>query len=348
MLTARTKPPVLEFGSLGWSEIPEVIELLAQGRPADFAQCKSPIFEWQFRLDANSHNDDFVVARLDGRIVATLGTMPVEINYQGAPRRAFWIVDIFVSPDHRGQGIGRALIDHVGRRAQAQLVFGMSDASQAMFAGRGWPTDPHMRVFFLHLSEPGVLGLIKNARSRLASTRSPDSAGAPRMASCERVGAAELDELWGRVSSQFVSGVARTGAYLQWRYADAPNACYRWMAHERDGVLAAVAIFRHDPTESVLADWCGPLDDPELLCNVMAAVVDELAARKTARIRCEANHPAIQRALASVGFVATRFESRFRLNIPGGESDATDWFLMTGDSDNDMLVRPAGRRAASR
>lgn len=338
-------PPVLEFSHLERSEIPKVIDLLSQGRPVDFAQCKSPIFEWQFRFDANSPGDDFVVARIDGRIVATLGMMPIEINYQGVRRSAFWIVDFFVSPAHRGLGIGNALIDHVGRRAQAQLVFGMSDTSQAMFAGRGWPTDPDMRVFFLHLSETGVLGLIKNARSRLASIRSHDTSGELRMEWREHVAVAELDGLWDRVSSHFVSAVARTGAYLQWRYAEAPNACYHWIVHYRDGVLAAVAIFRHDPTESVLADYCGPLDDPALLCGVVAAVVDELAARKTARIRCEANHPAIQRALASVGFVPTRFESRFRLNIPASESNARDWFLMTGDSDNDMLVRQARQGA---
>ncbi len=331
--------PALEFGPLERSEIPTVIDLLAQGRPLDFAQRKAPIFEWQFQLDANPQGHGFVVGRIDGRIVATLGTMQVEINYQGAPRRAFWIVDFFVAPTHRGRGIGNALLEYVGHRAQAQLVFGMSDASQAMFASRGWPTDPDMRVFFLHLSEPGVLGWIKNARSRLASIRGRVAPSDLRMESRAHVAVAELDDLWKRVASHFVSAVARTGAYLHWRYADAPNARYRWMAHYRDGVLAAVAIFRHDPAEAILADYCGPLDDPSLLRGLIAAVAAELASCKTARIRCEANHPAIQRALTAVGFLQTRFESRFRLNVPAGVDSARDWFLMTGDSDNDMLVR---------
>ncbi len=347
-MIARATPPVLEFSNLERSEIPTVIDLLAQGRPLDFVQCKSPIFEWQFKFDSNPRGDDFVVARIDGRIVATMGTMPVEINYQGAPRPAFWVVDFFVSPDHRGRGIGSALLEHVGRRAHAQLVFGMSDASQAMFASRGWPADPDMHVFFCHLSEPGMRGMIKNARSRLASMRGRRTPNDLRTESRQRVAVAELDGLWARVTSQFVSAVARTGAYLQWRYVDAPNACYRWMVHYRDGVLAAVAIFRHDPTESILADYCGPLDDPALLRGLIAAVVDELAACQTARIRCEANHPAIQRALSAAGFVPTRFESRFRLNVPEGENIAGDWFLMTGDSDNDMLLRPPSRGAPGR
>ena len=59
----------------------------------------------------------------------------------------------------------------------------------------------------------------------------------------------------------------------------------------------------------------------------------------------QAKHPAVQRLLSIVGFVPRRFESRFRLNVRAGDSNAREWFLKAGDIDSGMHAQHAAGAA---
>jgi GNAT superfamily N-acetyltransferase len=322
-----------------------IMRLLAQGRPEAFLSHKQRVFDWQFLANpARAARAPFVVAEDRGHVVGAVGLMPVRARIGGRSQTVSWALDVVVAESHRGQGLGKKLIQQAASGGQCALVFGISDMSDPIFAQQGWRLDTSVQTMFMHLAEPGLRGMLKNLASRAQVAM-----GALRPQACMKLrveraiqppAAAELDALWLRVGHQYPNAVVRDAAYLHWRYRDAPVLPYRWLQTKQgDAQLDAVLITRHSPDESVLVDYLGPLDRPGLLRNLLQGAVRDLAAQGTRRIRCECNHPQLQQALASLGFRNYHRPSRFRIKA-GRSNDAAPsgpWFLMTGDSDNDLM-----------
>ena len=342
---ANTVPggPEIRFRGYRPQDREALVALLAQGRVPGFANAKRAVFDWQFgSREYGADGPQWLIGAAGEEIVAVMGFMPVTVKLRGATERGCWCVDLYVSQSVRGRGLGEELIARAARFAPVMLVYGISDMGNPIFDKLGWPLDTSMATMFRHCDEAGCVGAGKNALSlasrllrwrpsRRAWTR-PEWQAAP--------GPGDIDVLWSRVQAQFGSAVQRTGAYMTWRYADAPHQRYRWLAARRRGELAAILLSRHDPIESVIADYVGPLDEPGMLADLCASASDDLIALGTRRIRCETTSPVMKAALARSGFVSGRKSGRFRLHTNVGPpwSPAEHWFAMTGDSDNDLLV----------
>ncbi len=334
--------PDIEFRDYQPADKAHVISLLANGRHGDYTRVKTAVFDWQF--GGNPANDDappFLVGTLGDEIVAINGFMPVKLRYRGESLRGCWSLDTYVSGAHRGRGFGKALVQRVSVKAPVMLGFGISDASDPIFDKQGWALDMQMATCFLHLGEAGLRGAAKNLVSRgarLLRGRPPGGDAECRVEPAPAID--ELDASWRLVGGDYENAVERNGAYLSWRYHDSPVNRYRWVTARRGGELAALLVTRHHPVESVIADYLGPADDAGLLAGLCAAAVADLADSGTRRVRCETNHPAVKQALAAVGFLPSRWVGRFRVRsnlAPTGASTA-GWLVMTGDSDNDLLV----------
>jgi GNAT superfamily N-acetyltransferase len=319
----------------------EILALLAQGRPPSYSSEKAVVFDWEFLGNpAATGRSPFVVGTLDGQIVAVNGLLPVRVRFGGEPAEGCWSIDTYVSADHRGRGFGRALVARVSQIAPVVLGFGISDMSDPILETCGWVLDPSMATLFYHSHEVGLKGMAKNLLTRSSRSLRARKAAARADIQLEPAPpASELDAVWSRVASQFPNAVERDARYLQWRYRDAPALRYRWVTARRDGELCGVLVTRHDEIESVVADYVGPLDEPSLLASLLEVGCAELVAAGTRRIRCETNAPLMLDELAAVGFVRYRDAGRFRMraNVPS-PSAAGPWFVMTGDSDNDLMV----------
>lgn len=341
--TSDNRGPAVRFRDYRPEDREALIALLAQGRHAGFAAAKHAVFDWQFSHRApGAAGPHWIIGTIDEQIVAVMGFMPVSVSLRGKTERGCWCVDLYVKQGKRGRGLGEELVGRAAQVAPVVIVYGLSDMSNPIFDKQGWPLDRSMATMFCHCDEIGWVGVGKNAltwvtrllrrrRSRSDSTRSMLEP-AP--------GADEIDALWSHVQAQFVSAVQRTGAYMTWRYGDAPNHRYRWLAARRHGKLAALLLSRHDPTESVIADYVGPLDDPALLADLCAAATADLVVLGTRRIRCETTSAAVKTALARSGFIPGRNSGRLRIrtNVGAPWSPAESCFAMTGDSDNDLMV----------
>lgn len=320
---------------------PTILDLLAKGRPASYRAEKAAVFDWQFFGNpAAAGRSPFLVGTLGDEIVAVNGFVPVRARFDGDVTDASWSLDTYVSGEHRGRGFGKALIARVSTRAPVMLGFGISDMSDPIFEKAGWKLDPAMATLFFHSREPGLKGIAKNLlsqSSRRLRARKPSAVA--QVALSAAPSETELDGLWDRVSSQYPNAVERTGRYLAWRYRDAPVLRYRWVTARRDGELCGVLVTRHHPIESVVVDYAGPLDDPALLASLLEVGCNDLVAEGTRRIRCESNDQGILDELAGIGFVRHRTSGRFRVRVnEPSPSTRGNWFVMTGDSDNDLLV----------
>lgn len=318
-----------------------ILALLAGGRAAGYAQEKLAVFDWQFFGNPQAAGrSPFIVGTVNNDIVAINGLMPVSARAGGEVITACWSLDTYVSGNHRGRGFGKSLIERVTVSAPVMLGFGISDMSDPIFAKCKWLLDESMTTMFYHCAEVGLKGLPKNIMTRcLRLLRSPRGDHGARLAIEAGVPAQQIDALWAGVQAQYPNAVERNGAYLSWRYGQAPLLRYRWVVARQNGQVRAILITRHHPVESVVVDYVGPLDEPALLSGLIGLGAADLAASGTRRIRCEANHPAVLAALLAAGFRRYHKAGRFRVrsNLAAGALSGK-WFIMTGDSDNDLLA----------
>jgi len=344
----------LSFRSFEAADRDEVVNLLSIGRPPGYRSLKSAVFDWQFHR--NPHSDGrspFLVGVLDdGRtdaIVALSGFMPVQIRFHHQPMLARWSCDTYVSPGYRGRGFGKSLVRQVSNAASIMLAYGISDMNDPILAQQNWQLHPDVVLLFCHVAEHGIAGRFKNLGSKLGRIRSVPAHPFSTEITCQDDGqfSAEVGELWAASRSGYASTVERDPAYLNWKYYQHPlNRYISYSAHSH-GRLRGLMIARHHPEESVIVDYCGPAQDSRLMCELAVAAVDDLSHRKTMRIRCETTHAPMVEALGRAGFLASRHVSRFRVRSNLAEFDVlSGWFLMTGDSDNDLL--PTGDTVASR
>jgi GNAT superfamily N-acetyltransferase len=332
----------LKFRDFESSDRAAAIELLSQGRPARYRAIKEAIFDWQF--GANPHGNGsspFLVGTVNGEVAALNGFMPVKIRYGGQPMTACWSCDTYVSSKFRGHGLGTQLISRVSQHAPLMLGFGISDMSDPIFAKAAWSLNSDNRMLFFHACESGPKGIIQNLRSTfarfphvyrtnrtpLAVTRHDEDFGD------------EVDELWRRSAPGYGNTIERDAAYLNWKYRKHPLNRYRWYAVRMDGQLRGLLVARHSRTTSALVDYSGPTDDIDLMRALVSIAVADLIALATVRVQCETTHPMLLLALGQCGFVRSRYRSRFRVrsNLPGEGNAKREWFLMSGDSDGDML-----------
>lgn len=318
------------------------MELLGVGRPDGYVDRKARIFDWQF--SRNPHDDGrspFLIGEIAaGTIAALNGFMPARIRFQGRRMLGCWSCDTYVSPSCRGRGYGKELLKRVSEAAPVMLGYGISDMSDPIFHKLGWLPHERLQLMFFHVAEPGVSGMLKNGASRAAALRGVhrnDRSYDVTHHIDDRLGS-EIDDLWTRSAHGYFSALERDAAYLRWKYFEHPVHEYLCYSVRSRGVLDGLMIARWDPVESVLVDYCGPADERALMSELGAAVVRDLAARRTARIRTETTHAPLAEALRRVGFIGSRHASRFRVrsNVPASDP-LRGWFVMPGDSDGDVL-----------
>jgi len=319
-----------------------ILCLLKQNVPHLDESLRSAVFDWQFG-ESNAlvqGRPAFLIATVDGEIAGVNGMMPVLVWIRGQQSPAIWSCDTLVSEKYRGLGIGKGLLKRVQQEAPVVLGFGVSDMSDPIAAKLGWiPFDGVMSHFYA-VSESGAKGKIKNLASnvrRLTSIpfrpKNSDISVTSRPASFD----ASHDQLWMTGLDDNVGTVVRDTAYLNWRYRDHP--VFRYIALEafKDGALLAILVLRHDEHESVIVDYVGARDDSQVMSMLLDEAVRQLIKLGSIRIRCETSLPVLQKCLRQFGFNPYSGQCRFRsfIHPEGLQHEQTDWFVMTGDSDND-------------
>lgn len=319
-----------------------ILDLLKINTPAIPDGLRADLFDWQF-VTANplaKERAHFLVAEVDCVVAGVNGMMPVDVRVSGQSSRLIWSCDTLVSDQFRGMGIGKELLSRVSHEEPLVLGYGISDMSDPILAKLGWHHFSEVSTLFFYANETGIRGKAKNVMSMLRSAPSSLKFSAPDVSVsdfAERFGEAH-DALWHRVEADYPYAVVRDSGYLNWRYRDHPYLVYDVLEAQRNKNLAALLIIRHDPYESVIADFVGPANDHELMRQLVREAKDRLMARGVARIRCETSLSCLKQSLREAGFIDYPGPSRFRffvgdtISIPNSDMN---WFVMTGDSDNE-------------
>jgi GNAT superfamily N-acetyltransferase len=321
-----------------------IFAVLNEGKDQAYIKAREGTFDCQFG-SANPHGDGTAaiwVVTVDGEIAGVNGLMPAKIRYQKEPVSAVWSCDTAVSSRFRGQGLGKGLLARASAEAEVVMGYGISDMSDPILSRMGWELVPEARGFFFYVAEEGAKGLLKNARSSLVRlARGPAKSGDIEIEIHEGTPfGADVDALWQASVPGYVSVVERDAAYLNWRYHNHPRLRYVAYYARRAGALVGVLIARPDAIEAVIADYCGPAQHADIKAALLEAAVSDLARRGTRRIRCETTDAELIDVLGREGFRQTNATFRFRVwsNRTDDHDRAKGWFLMTGDSDNDLAA----------
>jgi predicted N-acetyltransferase YhbS len=119
------------------------IAICARWRVAEFSDVLKTSFEEECRslekLLADSIDDVALIARVDGVAAGTCLLVGSEIDplHDVSP----WLAGLYVTPEHRGMGVGSALIRAIEDNARLQghgHLYLYTDGAQALYERLGW------------------------------------------------------------------------------------------------------------------------------------------------------------------------------------------------------------------
>jgi len=167
---------------------------------------------WEWMFAKGPFGPGVITLLFDGeRIIGHYAITPMGLEVAGAPVRALLSMTTMTHPDYGRQGIFLHLLQETCKRSAElgfALVYGFpNNNSNPGFLKRGW-------------KDFGKV--VEYAR---ASPNTP-ARRIPNIAPISRFGV-DVDRLWEQVAPHMGITVARTAAYLNWRFFDHPTAHYR-------------------------------------------------------------------------------------------------------------------------
>lgn len=245
-------------------------------------------WQWKFRDAPIGDNPigriQIVVAEdPEEGIVGTYTSLPVRIRMEGEDLLAAQGLDMWVLPEFRRRAPRPGLFVHLGWKHYE--TYGGTAPGQVRFH-YGWPI-PNWRIGQKYLR-------YENIRDWDFLFRQVPPEGLP-----ERAVPAELevravarfdagaDALWQRLRDATGLAIVRDRAYLNWRYASAPDRSYRLFECRERGsdALRGLCVFTQSdflfPSSAFVVDWLCPADDHDATVALLAAVE-----RATNEARC--------------------------------------------------------------
>jgi hypothetical protein len=293
---------------------------------------------WRWEFDSGPGGADIVVAvdQASGEIIAQYAALGVRFWLDGSVVRVSQPVDSMVDPAWRGSPVFLAT---------ARSYFARFGNAAHCFASYGFPNQRALRLGSHKLGYVPTFAPILALRANLfapgawqrAAGRSPPLAIAP----VERFGA-EVDALWSACRQGYGFLAVRDAAYLNWRYADAPQP-YRCcvVRDPASGAVRAVFVLRERwCVKSILAlvEYFGASDDVDAIDSALIYAVHVARSGGFGRVETWLSPQCMQftRALA-VGFEPEPSPFSMVARLYHGRPDVREltrrWYFTIGDSD---------------
>jgi hypothetical protein len=206
-----------------------------------------------------------------GQVVSQFTGIPTPYKVGSETFTFCQMLDSMVDPDFR-KGLKKPglfastvydYVDRYGHEHEEAIMYGLPNP-QAFRIGRRL-----LGYSFIH----DIITLHKPAeRFEAAGAAGP---GGITVEKVSRFGPA-ADELWAACAPEIEVGLIKDAKYLDWRYADCPDADYATLvARGADGRARGLAVARSNylgTSDAVLCDWLVPADDPDAGQALLAAV----------------------------------------------------------------------------
>jgi hypothetical protein len=301
-------------------------------------------WNWQYEENPNAADCSLGTVLLDNNLpIGFIGHMPVKLKYNGDDLKAVWGLNLIISPACRGKGYGRILVGSIKNIGTIVLGLGISDINAHLLYKQGYRISTDIEKY-LYIRYPlSIIDLPKMGIQYLSKLRSfthirkyKELTVGVTDASWISDNAYTIDNLWRDVEAGYTKIVKRDYLYMNWKYASSPRNKYRCVIIHNNNDLAALAIFRESADISLLVDYLGPAKDIRIKYLIVDAFKAQCA--HSYMLECISSDKEMKQALAHAGFRKYRERPRFLVYSPitTDSYPENNWFVMGGDSDNDM------------
>ena len=240
-------------------------------------------WRWKFEGNPTGLIQQVVAEHGAEGIVGGYAGIPVRIWAEGREQLAAQGVDLMVLPGWRRHGARPGLFVHLGWLYH-ELYCGNTDG-KVLFT-YGWPV-PAWRMGQRYLGYENIRDWNMTYRDLPTGGRRRGSAPHLTVTEVARFDD-DVDALFVALRSAMGLALVRDARYLNWRYADRPDAHYSLLAcRDPNGQLRGVAVYAlRDflrPKTGYIVDWLVPADDRDAAIALVAAA-ESLAMRDGARV----------------------------------------------------------------
>jgi hypothetical protein len=347
--------PLLSIEPRAGGDADDLFRLYGDVFGAALSEASRRRWEWQYLENpAAPEGPEIWVAREDGRLLGQYASMPVRLWWGDREVRSSWGMDVFVSGEARGRGVGAQLFTAWSDHVDVALGLGLTPSSYGLFKKLRYH-DVGPVPFFQKILDARAL-----ARRRLGpwlgAAAAPLVRAALSLAHPERRRAAEdvavvpasgfteeYDRLWERARASYAMCVRRDRAYLDWKYGRCPHRRYDVLEARRAGRLDGFAVSRHEDHRGVRLGWVIDLftdtSDVGARDALLGAVLDRFRAAGVARAQAFSLGQGLADALLHRGFARGRSPMQFCVRAtaaPGAPlAEVGRWHVVFGDSDMD-------------
>ena len=324
----------------------------------DAARAQPAYIDWQYRdaPQVAGQGSPLHLARKDGRVVGTMGTIRTSLLVKGQRWPVAWAVDFAVRKELRRSGIGEAIA--VASRAAepvTRLVIDASVAAERIVLRGGYrpvaevplyvrPIDP--RRWLRARGMPAALARLSSAMLPAFAVLDSRSLAFARKERIELLETTAFDEradaLFAAVSPSYAVLCQRDRSWLEWRFDRCPEPTrYQRCWLMRRGGVVGYAVLRagthHGAPAGILVDY---LCAPALIPALLALCLQRFRAAGAAVATCLHLNVSAATAFRSLGFFQRKSSWHFlvrprSLADPAAILEASNWFITAGDGNVD-------------
>ena len=348
-----------EIARLQRDELPLLGEFLKRAYPDD-RKWTPGYLDWYFLQNPNTEEQGppVWVVKSEREIVGQVATIPVELKAGENTTKAVWILEFILLPEFRGQGLGKRLVEEVGKSYPTMITLGINEASTRVFTSLGWKPlggihRYHRMLFLGSAAKKG--GLTGGALDLLSlplriSLKGWQQAGRFEIRHDQTVDA-ELDTLWKRASRQWQAAVRREHRYLTWQFLSQPGKKFELIKLYERGTLAgyAVLFFRRGgaagrPPKAAISDLVyDERKSAEVIDGLLDAALQMAIERRAGSLVTDVLDLCLERRLKKHGFWRIQKSPRFMASSTEFSEvlyRPENWYLTRADSDVSIFEEP--------
>lgn len=363
VITSVLMPAEVQIKQFELSEQKELLSFLRLAYPDDPRRSDPEFWKWHTLENPYTSQADIPlwIAKDGDRVVGQVAGIPMELNVNGAARRAIWIVDLVVLEAYRGRGLGKQLMLAGRNYGPPVCALGFNESSGPILLALNWtplgPISRHQKLLFpgntlKQVSSFAPLRGLVNLSYAIVRRGASNSLPSNQFEVSEISEFDEsFDDLWQRARNQWKCSVTRSSRFLEWQFKLQPGKKFVILGL-RDGARLAgyVVLFFRKPEHSNLIAKAAIADivydanyGSELIAALLQAALREAISQRAGAVVTDIQDPRLEEYLRKLGFWSVTPRASFMVYDPRTEPamyEMSNWFLTRADSDVSIFEDP--------
>jgi RimJ/RimL family protein N-acetyltransferase len=346
------------------SEKEALLSFLRVAYPDEPSKSDPAFWSWHFLENPNTATDNIPlwIVKSGDQIVGQMATIPVRLKVGEKEKPALWIIDFILSPNFRGRGLGKSLVQAARETYCTTLItLGYNQQSEAVFRSLKWVALGSIKRYHA----PLFPGNVSKEVSRLAPVSllanllyAPLRPTGQRLAFSGSGGLREVtefdssfDQLWQDASVRWPCAVVRSSRFLEWQFMRQPGKKFEVLGYYEDKRLLGyvVLFFRKAysgaaPDKVAISDLCySAKNSATVIDNLLKAAFGLATKRRVGGLVIDVLDPLVEQRMRKFRFWRIKASPPFMAGTSDDQNliyERNNWFLTRADSDVSIFEQP--------